>query len=391
MHSDAQFAAPRPCRRTSRLMASSMGNNPMVGATARWPWPSRKHEEGLGPVWQGLRGTRGRRGRFLSSREAFEGAWAGKPRGKRCQHGGETHEHERSDRRDVRQWKAAEDCCAAWTGRTAFCARVGGRAVCAIGFRGVDCGLRAVRSRRTGRPLACTADTASVRQMGVEAAQRLRAPVYGAAARPPKDARTAEGGVRLRAGASEAVAQPPRRLRNRVPGMSPGRILYAPARKLRRAGGRSDHATWCMLTHEAEIRHIDGDVWKTLAGGDTYFIVERRMRDREGRLVLSGYIPPKNLLVRPPLLPARGGREGFLGISREPVTPPIGALRRFYECAAKSSVCARRSSARMARSAASGAAVAATRAFREKAAAFEKLPGGPQTLSDDERRTWSTN
>ena len=74
-----------------------------------------------------------------------------------------------------------------------------------------------------------------------------------------------------------------------------------------------------MLTHEAEIRHIDGDVWKTLPGG-TYFIVERRMRDRAGRLILSGYVPPKNLLVRPPLLLPVEDVKAFSG-SPESLSP----------------------------------------------------------------------
>ena len=195
----------------------------------------------------------------------------------------------------------------------------------------------------------------SVRQMGVEAAQRLRAPIAEPCARhvPRPD----------------PACPPPE---------SCGVQVADP-----------DHATWCMLTHEAEIRHIDGDVWKTLPGG-TYFIVERRMRDRAGRLVLSGYIPPKNLLVRPPLLLPVEDVKAFSG-SPESLSPrQLEALRRFYECAGEIE------RLRTALVRANGEkcpplarAVAATRAFREKAAAFEKLPGGPQTLSDDERRTWT--
>ena len=150
-----------------------------------------------------------------------------------------------------------------------------------------------------------------------------------------------------------------------------------------------DHATWCMLTHDAEVRHIDGDVWKTLPGG-TYFIVERRMRDHEGRLVLSGYIPPKNLLVRPPLLLPVEDVKAFSG-SPESLPPrQLEALRRFHECAGEierlRTALVRENGEKCPHLA---RAVAATRAFREKAAAFERIPGGPQTLSDDARRTWT--
>lgn len=230
----------------------------------------------------------------------------------------------------------------------------------------------------------------SVRQMGVEAAQRLRALVYGAAARPPKTPERQKEAFGCVQALPEAVAQPPAPIAEpcarHVPRPDPA---CPPPESCGVQVADPDHATWCMLTHEAEIRHIDGDVWKTLPGG-TYFIVERRMRDREGRLVLSGYIPPKNLLVRPPLLLPVEDVKAFSG-SPESLSPrQLEALRRFYECAGEIE------RLRTALVRANGEkcpplarAVAATRAFREKAAAFEKLPGGPQTLSDDERRTWT--
>ena len=49
----------------------------------------------------------------------------------------------------------------------------------------------------------------SVRQMGVEAAQRLRAPVYGAAARPPKTPERQKEAFGCAQVLPEAVAQPP--------------------------------------------------------------------------------------------------------------------------------------------------------------------------------------
>lgn len=232
-----------------------------------------------------------------------------------------------------------------------------------------------------------------VRQMGVEAVQRLHASVRGAAACPSKmlERQTEQKDV---LGCAQAVPE--------VVAQSPAQIVESRARSAPRVDSACvppehygvrvadpDHATWCMLTHDAEVRHIDGDVWKTLPGG-TYFIVERRMRDRAGRLVLSGYIPPKNLLVRPPLLLPVEDVKAFSGTPERLPPRQLEALRRFYECAGEIE------RLRTALLRANGEkcphlarAVAATRAFREKAAAFERLPGGPQTLSDDERRTWT--
>ena len=216
----------------------------------------------------------------------------------------------------------------------------------------------------------------SVRQAGEDAARRLCAQMRGVRAMP-------EAAPKASAPLAEPCADPARVCAPRPDPACP------PPESCGVQVADPDHATWCMLTHEAEIRHIDGDVWKTLPGG-TYFIVERRMRDREGRLVLSGYIPPKNLLVRPPLLLPVEDVKAFSG-SPESLSPrQLEALRRFYECAGEIE------RLRTALVRANGEkcphlarAVAATRAFREKAAAFEKLPGGPQTLSDDERRMWT--
>lgn len=230
----------------------------------------------------------------------------------------------------------------------------------------------------------------SVRQMGVEAVQRFRASVRGTAERPSKMPERQRDALGCAQAVPETAAQ------------SNAQIVESRARSVPRSNPADfppehygvrvadpDHATWCMLTHDAEVRHIDGDVWKTLPGG-TYFIVERRMRDREGRLVLSGYIPPKNLLVRPPLLLPVEDVKAFSG-SPESLPPrQLEALRRFHECAGEierlRTALVRENGEKcpyLAR------AVAATRAFREKAAAFERIPGGPQTLSDDERRTWT--
>ncbi len=238
----------------------------------------------------------------------------------------------------------------------------------------------------------------SVRQMGVEAAQRLRASVRGTAARPSNMSERQRDALDCAQTVPETVVQS-------VPetvAQSPAQIVESRARSAPRTdpvdappetyGVRvadPDHATWCMLTHDAEVRHIDGDVWKTLPGG-TYFIVERRMRDREGRLVLSGYIPPKNLLVRPPLLLPVEDVKAFSG-SPESLPPrQLEALRRFHECAGEierlRTALVRENGEKCPHLA---RAVASTRAFREKAAAFERIPGGPQTLSDDERRTWT--
>ncbi len=253
----------------------------------------------------------------------------------------------------------------------------------------------------------------SVRQMGVEAVRRLRASVRGqrAAARPSKVPERQTDVLDCVQTVPETVAQSPAQIKDALSCAqtvsetvvsSPAQIVEPCTRQAHRSdpacappenyGVRvadPEHATWCMLTHDAEIRHIDGDVWKTLPGG-TYFIVERRMRDREGRLVLSGYIPPKNLLARPPLLLPVEDVKVFSG-SPESLPPrQLEALRRFHECSGEIE------RLRTALVRANGEkcpllarAVAATRAFREKAAAFERLPGGPQTLSDDERRTWT--
>lgn len=230
----------------------------------------------------------------------------------------------------------------------------------------------------------------SVRQVGVEAVQRLRASVREAAARPSKMPDRQMDAPGCAQTPPEADAPPPAQVvESRAQSAPRPAAGDAPTESDGVRVVDPDHATWCMLTHDAEVRHIDGDVWKTLPGG-TYFIVERRMRDREGRLVLTGYIPPKNLPVRPPLLLSVEDVTAFSG-SPESLPPrQLEALRRFYECAGEIE------RLRTAFLRANGEkcphlarAVAATRAFREKAAAFERIPGGPQTLSDDERRTWT--
>lgn len=149
-----------------------------------------------------------------------------------------------------------------------------------------------------------------------------------------------------------------------------------------------ENAGWCILKRETNIKHIDGDDWRRLPAG-TFFVIDKRMTDDSGRLELFGYIPPKNLLARPPLRLPIGSIRCFSGSPEYLSVRQKKDLQEFFEIEDK--MAARRFE--VLRSNYEKAphlrrAVDATVAFRKKAEEFEKIKGGAR-LGPEELRKWT--